>query len=265
MRTHLLPISALLFLSAPASAQLHAGEVPLGNSAVDVGIDLLLTETFTQAAAYFEIDCDDQPDIRAMLIHGAPFIDDPNIAMLHLLDDDLELCADLASFQRPKYYAFDQLLDCTGDFDWQSDSVNILGDFGSFQAIGPFTVDSMYVAYRRGTQVGWILLSFDLNAGLSARLKIHQVLPICPASTSIATHDAPATLSLFPNPSDGGAIHVECADALHSIELLDATGRLLARYNGTVRTIAAPEAVGAYLVRASYADGRRSITRLVRY
>jgi hypothetical protein len=264
MRTRLLPIPALLFITAPASAQIHAGEIPGGTSAVDVGIDLNLSAPNTMTSTTFEVDCDDQPDVMVMLVHGQPAVDAPNVALLHLLDDDLELCADLATFQRPKYYAFDQLLDCAGNFDWQSDSVNVLGDFGSWTAIGPISIDSMYVAYRRGEQVGWILLSFDLNDGLAIYLRIHSVLPICPASTSVAQHDLTAGIVLFPNPSNGQEIRVESRDALRTIEVLDLTGKVIAHYSGTVRTIPAPEVAGAYLVRASHTDGRRSITRLMR-
>jgi len=266
MRTRALPIAVLLLISAPASAQLHAGEVPNGSSAYDVGIDIVLSTSFTMDSAAFEVDCDDQPDIWAVLIHGAPFIDAPNVAMLHMVDDDLEFCADLApSFQqRPQYYAFDQPLDCTGDFDWQGGNEIVLGDFGSFTAIGPTTIDSMYVAYRRGTQVGWILLSFELADGLTVRLQVHRVLPICPITTSVIERLA-QTVALFPNPSDGQSIRVESSAALRSIEVLDPAGRLVARHDGKVRTIPAPEVAGTYLVRATHADGRRSITRLVRH
>jgi hypothetical protein len=71
-------------------------------------------------------------------------------------------------------------------------------------------------------------------------------------------------VTLFPNPSTGGTINVKRADELRSIDVLDATGRTIAQYNGTVRTITAPEVAGAYLVRFFHSDERRSYTRLVR-
>lgn len=265
MRTPVLPIAALLVVTAQAKAQLHAGEVPSGMSAVDVNIDIFLPTPNTTNSATFEVDCDDQPDMMVELVHGQPAVDAPNVAMLHLMDADLELCADLATFQRPKYYAVEQLLDCAGDFDWQSGIVNVLGDFGSFTAIGPTSIDSMYVAYRRGAQVGWILLSFEVIGNVGPSLQVHQVLPICPGTTSIGSHDPAPALGLFPNPGNGGPIRVQSAEVVESIEVLDAAGRSLAWYSGNPRTIAAPEVAGTYLVRAINADGRRSITRLVRY
>ena len=267
MRTHLLPVVVLFFLSVPASAQLHAGEVPSGSNALDLNIDIVLNMSFTVDSASLELDCDDFMDAWAVLVHGAPPVDAPNVAMLRFVDDDLEVCMEFAPNpfqQRPKYYAFDQLLDCAGDFDWQSTDQLVLGDFGGFTAIGPITIDSLYIAYRRGAQVGWMLLSFDVLGNLPVRLQVHQVLPICPGAMSVIERAAPS-VALFPNPSNGQPVRLEIADALRSIELLDAAGRILASYNGTVRTIAAPDGAGTYLVRATHADGRRSTTRLVRY
>ena len=140
------------------------------------------------------------------------------------------------------------------------------GDFGGFTAIGPMSMDSMYIAYRRDTQVGWMLLSFDVNGSVApVRLQIHQVLPICPAFTSVPSHELAPGVGLHPNPTNGQAIQVEHTGVLQSIEVLDATGRRVAQYAGTVRTIAVPEIAGAYLVRVIDAEGLRSITRLVRY
>ena len=266
MRTHLLRIAALLLLTAPVNAQFHAGEVPPGMNAMDVNIHIVLPIPNTTSSATFEVDCDDQPEVMVTLVHGQPAVDAPNIAILQMLDDDLELCMDLAPYyRRPQYYNFGQELYCTDNFDWQSDSVNVLGDFGSWMAIGPTDIDSMYVAYRRGVQIGWILLSFDVNDGLSVSLRIHQVLPICPASTSIEQHGPSPALVLFPNPGSGGPVRVESPDALRGIEVLDPAGRPIARYGGMVRTIASPEVAGTYLVRAIHADGRRSFTRLIRH
>ncbi|MBK8499388.1 MAG: T9SS type A sorting domain-containing protein [Flavobacteriales bacterium] len=268
MRTRLLPFAALLFLSAPTSAQLHAGEVPNGSNALDLNIDIVLNTSFTSDSASLELDCDDSMDAWAVLVQGAPPIDAPNVAMLHFVDDDLEVCMEFAPNpfqQRPQYYAFDQLLDCAGDFDWQSTDQLVLGDFGGFTAIGPITIDSLYIAYRRGAQVGWMLLSIDVLGNLPVRLQVHQVLPICPGTMSVASYEGSPTVALFPNPSNGQPVRVESPDALHNIEVLDATGRSVAQYSGAVRTIAAPEIAGTYFVRATHADGRRSVTHLVRY
>lgn len=265
MRTSFLPVFAFLFMAPEAGAQINAGDIPAGTSVFNPGIDLILSNPFTTDSASFDVDCDGGPDIRAFLLRGEPAIDAPNIAFLHLLDPDLELCSDMAQFQRPQYHAWGQSIDCTGNFNWQSDSVNILGDFGSFSAIGPLSTSYTYVAYRMGgTQVGWIQLSFEVDGSLQVSLQIHEVLQLC-ISNDVDEHAVQPALTLFPDPSNGQEIHVECNDALESIEMLDAAGRVISEYNGVERTIAAPEVAGTYLVRALYADGRRSVTRLVRY
>lgn len=264
MRTTLLAL-ALILCYAPLHAQLLAGEVPDGSTAYQVGIDLTLSTAFSSDSADVEFDCDDFMDAWARLYRGAPEIDAPHVAMLDFLDEDIEVCMDLTGGfqQRPKYHAFGEALDCSGGFEYMFADELVLGDLGGFTAIGPWTVDSMYIAYRRGGIVGWILLSFDLT-GLDIRLQIHELLSICDGTTAIATNEALAPLALFPNPSNGEVLRVESPDAIRALDVFDATGRRVAGYRGMVRTIYGPERPGCYLVQATHADGRRSVTRLVR-
>ncbi|MBL0045723.1 MAG: T9SS type A sorting domain-containing protein [Flavobacteriales bacterium] len=261
MRTTLLPLAALL-ISTTANAQLNAGEVPAGMTALDLNIDIALTTNFTADSAALELDCDDSFDAWAQLFRGMPAVDAPNSAMLHFIDTDIEVCADMAPdyLKRPKYYAFGEPLDCAGNFEWQNVPQLSLGDLGTFTAIGPAVIDSMYIAYRRGTTMGWIELSFDVNDDAEINLQVHSVLPLCPVIMSVEEGALPATVNLFPNPSNGEAINLQSAGALRSIDVMDATGRTIAHYNGTVRTIAAPKVAGTYLVRFLHSDGQRSTT-----
>lgn len=263
----MITLLALALLRIPASAQLTAGEVPSGMSALDVNITITLGTPMTTDSAALELDCDDFPDAWAVLQRGMPAVDAPNTAALHFMDSDLELCANLAPSyqQRPKYYAFGQPLDCAGDFEWQAVGGITLGDLGGFMATGPASVDSLYIAYRRGPTVGWIQLSFDVNDGIPVYLRIHRVLAVCPSTTSISQSADMDPLLLFPNPADGGAVRVQSTRALRALEVLDATGRCVARYSGNARSFAAPEVPGTYLVRAQLADGRRTTVRWVRY
>lgn len=212
-----------------------------------------------------EIDRDDFFDIMVTLIHGQPPVDAPNVARLRLIDDDLELCADGVPFQsRPRYYEDGRPLDCSGGFDWQADGITTLGDFGSFTAIGPMIIDSQYVAFRRGEQTGWILLSFDLT-GQAPWLEVHRALSICGGPTHVLSPASGPTLALHPDPSDGQPIRVECSLAVVRVELLDATGRPLAQFGAATRTIPAPEKAGTYFVRVTDAEGRSALARMVRY
>ncbi len=265
MRTRFLPLGALL-LNIHAQAQLTAGEVPNGLNALDLNIHLALTTSFTTDSAGLELDCDDFPDAWAVLHRGFPAVDAPNSAMLHFVDSDMEVCLNMAPGfqQRPKYHAFGEPLDCAGDFDWQSGAQLVLGDLGGFTAIGPASIDSLYIAYRRGPALGWIQLSFDVIDDAVIDLQVHRVLPLCPGAMSVARSEEPVAVLLFPNPSNGEGIRLQGTETMQSIEVLDPRGRIIARYSGTERTIPAPTTAGLYLVRVTFADGRRATVRFVR-
>ncbi|MBK6832014.1 MAG: hypothetical protein IPG92_15365 [Flavobacteriales bacterium] len=235
-------------------------------TALDLNIDLALSTNFTADSAALELDCDDSFDGWALLLSGYPAVDAPNYAMLRFVDSDIEVCQDMALqyMKRPQYYDLGQMLDCSGDFGWQNTAQVYLGNLGGFSAIGPAVIDSLYIAYRRGETMGWIELSVDINDDAEIDMQVHRVLSLCGNTTSVAPNELPATVSLFPNPSNGETINVKSADAWRSIDVLDATGRTIAQYNGTVRTFAAPEVAGAHLVRFLHADGRRTTERLVR-
>lgn len=266
MRNAAFPIAVLLFIPS-ASAQLTAGEVPAGATALELNLAITLGTFFTEDSIDLELDCDDMLDAWVWLHHGMPPVDAPNSAALHFVDDDIEVCADLATSwqQRPKYHAFGEALDCGGDFAWQPADELVLGDFGGFTASGPVSITDQYVAYRRGGTVGWIHLSFNLNEGTAVSLQLHRVLPICYTTTGVADSSPLPPVALVPNPSNGGPVRVEGADAIRSIELLDPAGRILARTSGSERLLQPPAMAGTYLVRLTHPDGHRSLHRLLRY
>jgi hypothetical protein len=266
MTTKLLPITALLFYSQ-TNAQITAGEVPPGQSAYNTPVDLGLTTIFTTDSGSLEFDCDDALDGWARLVRGYPAVDGPNSAELDFYVNDIEVCLDMASGsqQRPRYYTFGEPMECTGDHAWQDGDRVLLGDMGGFGAIGPVTLDSLYIAYRQDGITGWLLLSFDLTDDDEVDLQVHSVLSVCGGSTYIPQMEAPLAVTLFPNPSDGGMVNVQHAGDLRSIAVLDATGRTIAQYPGAVRMIEPPEVPGTYLLRVFDIDGRTSTAPLVRY
>lgn len=265
--SQLLPL-ALFLITPELHAQVNAGDVPPGTSVATEAIELELNSMFSIDTADIHLDCDGVADLQAILVQGAPPIDAPNFCALRLLHTGLELCSDLDPyFWRPRYHDQGDPLSCTGGFDWRSDSLTVLGDLGSFTAMGPVTVDSQYVAYRSGGEVGWLLLSFDLNGGglsQSVSFTIHQVLVQC-IGLGVAEPASPTAPVLFPNPSNGQPVRVESVVPLRSIEVLDLSGKVLAQYSGPVRSIPAPAAAGSYLVRTTTLEGRRGVGRLVRY
>lgn len=264
MKTSLLPFT-LVVLCNPASAQLTAGGVPPGGTVLQANINLSLSTPNTTDSASLEMDCDDSMDAWAVLHRDMPEVDGTNWAALHFVDDDMEVCVDLlAGFsQRPKYHLFGEPLDCGANFSWQPVSELFLGDYGGFVMTGPASIDSQYVAYRRGDQVGWIKLSFQLDQS-TITLQVPELLPLCPVTVGIEERADLEGFTLFPNPGNGAVIHVASMLPLDKVEVFDATGRSIARHAGTLRTFPAPASPGTYLVRATQADGSRSTLRWVR-
>ena len=78
MKTRFL-FSGALLAPIPLCAQLIAGEVPAGRTALDLNIDLQLNTANTVDSADMEIDCDDSPDLRAVLYRSDPLVDGTNL------------------------------------------------------------------------------------------------------------------------------------------------------------------------------------------
>lgn len=260
-------LTAVLLFSPAMYAQITAGEVPPGQFAYDPNVDLGLSTIFSTDSGGLELDCDDAIDGWAQLSFGYPAVDAPNSAGLHFYANEVEVCMDLASGaqQRPKYHVFGELIDCTGDQTWQPVDQVVLGDFGGFLATGPIAVDSLYIAYRQGGIPGWIQVSFDLSDDVEIDLQVHSVLSVCGGSNSIRPHaDRPAVV-LYPNPSNGGPVHVESTATFRRIELLDVSGRTIAELSGASQVIEPPDAPGTYLVRLFETGDQSRILRLVKY
>jgi hypothetical protein len=259
MKTRFL-FSGALLAPIPLCAQLIAGEVPAGRTALDLSIDLQLNTANTVDSADMEIDCDDSPDLRAVLYRSDPLVDGTNLAVLRMIDDDLEFCMDP---DRPSYHADGEPMDCTGSYDWVTAGDQILGDYGGFFMIGPSQVDSLYIAYKQGGVPGWILVSFDLEVLTGCRLQVHRVLSSCLSTDINEPVDISAPL-LRPNPTQGEEVQVQAPAGWQVMELADATGRVIARYGPATRSIPAPATPGVHLVRCRYADGSYTNSRLLR-
>ncbi len=261
MRTTLLSL-ATLFCAPFAQAQLHAGEVPVGATAQEQNIHLMLNAPFTQDSASLEFDCDNALDGMVFLLQGYPAIDAPNVAMLRMLDPLLEVCADQAPDQqrRPAYYmAGDELL-CTGSNSWQPAPLLTLGDIGTFTAIGPVVLTDRYIAYRNGTATGWLQLSFDLYDDGSIDLHVGQSLSLC-TSTGITATNAPALITIT---AQGDVLRVASGYSLRGIDVVDVQGRIVSQHAGSARELPAPTAKGSYVVRATLNDGRVTTVPFVR-
>jgi len=260
----LLLLTTLVLTQAGVLAQLNAGEVPSGATVIDPGIDITLTAPNTLDSAWLELDCDDAPDAVIYLLKGMPEADGPHFAWIRMIDDDLEICATGTVFvDRPAYYTNGQPLACSGNFDWHVSEMTGLGDFGGFFPIGPDALTSQYIALRRGSQTSWIHLSFDLTDPATINLQVHGALSFCGLTTSIRERREPL-LRVHPSITHGEALRIESLRRIARLEVMDATGKVLATYAYPARAIEAPAVVGCYFIRAEYSSGERSVARFVR-
>lgn len=245
-------------------AQLLAGEVPAGGSALDQNINLILSAPFSADSSGLEIDCDDFPDLMAILVRGEPAIDAPNVAMLRLIDTDLEILANgTTSASRPLYLDAGEPIVPAGAFDWYAAGTFTLGDFGTFTATGPVQINGLYIGVRRGGQAAWIQLSFLLNNALSVSLQVQNALSFCGLTTGIEEHGE-LRLRLSPTVTHGEAIAVGANERWQAIDVFDATGQHVARHIGGGSSIPAPEIPGTYLVRAWPSSGPPVAARITR-
>ena len=149
-------------------------------------------------------------------------------------------------------------IDDNGNLLWQTP----LGGFDDDQGYAVVaSVEGGWLVTGIGKSIdGDVLNNHSAGAGDFWCVKLEDDL-----GTGIAEQSPAHSVVLSPDPSTGSVIHVLSPDALLSIEVLDATGKVIAKYGGAVRTLTAPEVAGTYLVRAMHADGHRSVVRLVRY
>ena len=253
MKTIINLILIVLFSSMSTNAQISAGDIPLGMSAINPNVNISLLNNNTEDTVSFDLDCDGINDILAKLKRGITTIDIPNNAELHIINPALQFCKDtnaISYFSRPNYYNFGMILNCDSAFNWSSDSIMILGDVGTMTSTGPFSMTDIYVAYQLGTQLGWINLSFDLfeiTPTPDITLDIHEVLSPCTPSV-INSNDNSIGFNVWPNPSKGGKLKIYCQEKIRSYAILDLTGKLIQADVNPLIYIQTPTVSGTYLI-----------------
>lgn len=256
----------LLFSALPfiAQAQLHAGEVPSGATAIELGIAIDLPGSNTTDAATIDLDCDGFADLKVMLVHGMPEADAPNYAVLRTLYADMEICRKgTGTSARPSYYLEGEELTCTGDFDWRSTPTTVLGVYGTRGATGPFRADSMYIAFSNKGQVGWLELSFRLNSQVP-RLRVHRVLTWCNAGAEAPLAPAGVELRVMNNVTAGEPLRITNGQEFTAFEMYDLAGKLVLTRQAPATELEAPADPGTYIMHGVKADGQRAVAKVIR-
>jgi hypothetical protein len=256
----------LLFSALPfiAQAQLHAGDVPAGSTAMEMDIAMDLPADHSSDEATIDLDCDGLADLKIVLVHGMPEADAPNYAVLRTLDTDLEICRKgTGTSARPAYYLEGEELACTGNFDWRSTPTTVLGVYGTRGATGPFRADSMYIAFSNKDQVGWLELSFRLNSQVP-RLRVHRVLTWCNGGAEAPLAPAGVELRVMNSVTGGEPLRIINNEEFIAYELFDLAGKLVATRQAPATELEAPADPGTYIVHGVKADGQRAVAKIIR-
>jgi hypothetical protein len=269
MSNALLLLSAvLLFMSPTMQAQINAGDVPAGMSVYDPGIDWSFTTVSEDSTRGIDVDCDGDPDLSFRLYKGMPAIDIPNVVYMEILNPAFEVCIDTlmqSYFERPEYYDLNDLMDCSTGISW-SDSTLYMGDLGGWTARGPETITEQYVAFRKGTQYGWVKVTFDLYEiapSVSIDLEINEIIQFCDPS-GVNDFDQTLEVSLAPNPTIDGTIQVRSDVEIVRVEVVNITGQIVVSESGTIHAIRLPSAPGIYFVKLETATGLSAVRKVVR-
>lgn len=259
--------ATLLAIATQGTAQLIAGEVPPGSTALELDVEISIPIFEDADSALIDLDCDEVPDILVILDPDYADLDgSEQRAMMIMLDDELEVCRTgiYTGTPRALYHSEGEALICTGpSTSWSPFEIVILGNqSGQPGPDGPSYVDSSYIAVRRGGDVIWIQVSFSLDL-FSPWLTVHRALSFCGLSTGIASMER-NTPSIQPSLTAGEPLQVTSASTVLSIEISDAAGRMVAQHGQGTWSIPAPDMPGLYTARILTADGTRSVSRFAR-
>lgn len=209
MRIIIKALSLLLIFSSVylkrANGQTIAGVIPTGMTTINPHVSLSAATCFSSDSAAFSIDCKSSADIAVKIYKSATAVDGENTATLYVLNDTVSICYDTGSFGGPHYYNYGDTLNCIGSRKLVTDSIYQLGDAGCMLCFGPASETNMYLEYIKGTQIGWIEISFNLNDGgscsLPITLSITSVVSNC--VSGIEELSANTEIHIYPNPNDG--------------------------------------------------------------
>lgn len=265
MRTFLLSFVLLTVLFSSSFAQINAGDIPPGASTTDPGINLSISTNMTSDSSYLDIDCDGNDDIQFMLNRANTSIDWPNTLVIHNMNGSFEICASINTSVKTNFYNLSDPISCTGAYDWSTEATVLVGNYGTFGAVGPFSVTDQYIAYRKvGTSdIGWIKLSFDLedsgSTAIPVTLDISEMIRLCDFS-SVDETASTQNVRVTPNPSNGW-VSILSETPVENVRIFAASGTWSTQTvenNGLIRL---PDVPGIYFLQIKTHQG--TITRRV--
>jgi len=259
MKTKITSVLVFLFLvlgTGYSSAQVTAGSVRFGTSAINSNIHLLAAGNERDTATVLDLDCDGINDVRLYLYNGNLEVDGRNEARLILLNDSFSVCTDTGQAGLIALYNAGDTL-CTGAHQWSADTNITLGCYGGFTMIcyQQYSTVDKYIAYiKKSTQqIGWIKASFNLMADTLA-LSVKELLVLCKPE-AVSEPDDAAHFNLSPNPSPDGKVKITRGERISWIEVFNCYGQVVKTFHGYSNEIVLPDQGGIYIVRLFYDSG----------
>jgi hypothetical protein len=208
-------------------AQIIAGVIPNGVSTVNPKVNLSASACFTSDSVAFSIDCSGTPDMALKIYKDATSIDGRNYATLYIIKDTISICYDTGSFNGPHYYNYGDTLNCVGSRKLLTDSTYQLGDNGCMLCFGPASENNVYLEYIKGTQIGWLEISFNLSDGGSCTQPItltsSSAVSFCITGFEEITNEKKFYVS--PNPTTNGKFTINSSsNTVSSIEIFNLIG-----------------------------------------
>lgn len=246
-------------------AQVIAGSVPPGTSVQNPNIMLTDSIMFTTVSDSFDVDCDNIKDIALDLRRQNTALDFPNLIMLRILSDSVEICKDTSSpYVVPLYNAGDTL--CNGFYAWTADSVNRVACGGGFcWSLPPYEAIDKYIAYRKTStqEIGWVKLSYDLAWQNTITAFVSEILALCTSTVTEEIASEPF-FSILPNPTTNGKIKLQCKNKMTRIEIRNALGQLVKIIPESKTELTLPEETGLYIIMVTDEKGNLGAGRILR-
>ena len=257
----------LLIVTNSARGQVIAGAIPAGGYIVDPGFNFSVVIVDDDTSGTLDLNCDNIPDMAVSLFRGLTAVDQANVVSLHVLNSAYSICAGPNSGlgKVVNYYDSGTVVDCSGSFSWQVDSLFILGNYGCLVCNGPWTINDKYFAYNDGTNIGWIKVSFDvMDAGgsLPITLRMNQYLTYC-LPNSVDENSIENDFQISPNPTVDGKVNLLYKGSIAEIEVYNSIGQKV-DYLLSGNELFLPETKGVYVVKIRKSNGRQLSKSVVR-
>ena len=253
-----------------STAQTVAGTLPSGANLQSPGLNMVVDTVEESRTETLDLNCDGQPDLAFTISFGYIALDAPSSAHLTVLNNDIEICGHepMVSYhpQAIQHQSGD-LLDCSGNNNWFTDTTITLGWWGGFVPLQPFTATNRYLAFREGSNVGWVRISYNVDQSLGAVfLEVDELALFCMTNSVDNASFLPATL-VYPNPVQAG-FTVDFGEVTSGItvRLISTMGRevLSETYGQTNQVYLTPNAApGYYLLEISNEAGLRNTQPLI--